>query len=355
MKRNIDTEKIKLWFLEQKRDLPWRHDPSPYQVWISEVMLQQTQVSVVIPYFLRWMERFPTVQALATASLDEVIKMWEGLGYYSRARNLLEGAKYIVDHFHGELPQEEEKLNQIKGLGPYTIGAILSFAFHKRKAALDGNVIRVLTRYFQIGEDVGKAKTLSNLRQLVEEFLPEEESWLVNEGLIELGATVCQKRPICSKCPLKTGCQAYLHGTSAEFPVKMKKIAITHLHRIVPIILSGESILIKRGDNKKIMQDLHEFPYFEAELEEEITESLIEARFGLKAKFQERLPAVSHSFTRYQVRLSPSLFETKELIDIPGHQWKNRWELENLAFSSGHKRILLTLKNKWKDDFLKPF
>ena len=155
-------------------------------------MLQQTQVAVVIPYFLHWMQRFPTIHHLAKASLDEVVKAWEGLGYYSRVRHLHEAAKYLVEHFNGQLPSEEEDLKKIKGLGPYTIGAILSFAFHQKKAAVDGNVIRVLTRYFGLEEDISKVATVNKLRQLAQELLPDEEPWIVNEALIELGATLCQ-------------------------------------------------------------------------------------------------------------------------------------------------------------------
>ena len=185
----LDFYPLKKWFLIEQRDLPWRKINDPYAIWISEIMLQQTQVAVVIPYYLKWMQRFPTIQALAEAESDEVIKMWEGLGYYSRARNLHAGARYLIEFFGGILPNNESDLAKIKGLGPYTIGALLSFAFHQKKAAVDGNVMRVMARCYELDDDIAKSKTQKKIRHLVEEILPEDESWIVNEALIELGAT----------------------------------------------------------------------------------------------------------------------------------------------------------------------
>ena len=153
----MQIKKLLQWFLANKRDLPWRKDRTPYAVWISEVMLQQTQVVHVIPYFERWMEKFPTVEKLAKASLDEVIKIWEGLGYYSRARNLHVAAGQLLKYHNGKVPSCKEELKKIKGLGPYTIGAILSFAFQKKEACIDGNVKRVMARYFAICDDIGIA------------------------------------------------------------------------------------------------------------------------------------------------------------------------------------------------------
>lgn len=194
------------WFNKQKRPLPWRKNPSPYAVWVSEVMLQQTQVAVVIPYFQRWMERFPTIQALAESSIEDAIKQWEGLGYYARAKNLHAGAKQVVANFDGELPSKVEALSRIKGLGPYTVGAIRAFAFHERSAAVDGNVLRFLTRYFAIEEDIAKIGTQKKITALAESLLPEKEPWVFAEALIEFGATVCKKAPLCFECPLNKSC-----------------------------------------------------------------------------------------------------------------------------------------------------
>jgi A/G-specific adenine glycosylase len=340
---NLDYMSLKQWFLENRRDLPWRTQPTPYAVWISEVMLQQTQVAVVIPYFFRWMERFPTIEDLAQAPLDEVIKMWEGLGYYSRARHLHAGAQSIVQFYQGKMPQKEEDLKTIKGLGPYTIGAILSFAFHQKKAAVDGNVLRVLTRYFNIAEDIAKHATVKKLRLIAESILPNEEPWIICEALIELGATVCRPKASCSKCPLKTTCQGYNKGTVDQLPVKMKRTQTTYLYRAVAVIRCGNSYLVKRGEKGQIMSDLYEFPFFNVEkkgIDERDFKNQIEQTYKCSVSIRLTLPPFSQSFTRYQVTLNPTLFHCQVPFVAPGLQWLSLSDLKQLAFSSGHRRIL---------------
>ena len=195
------AEIVQHWFLQSQRSFPWREDRSPYSVWISEVMLQQTQARVVIDYYQRWMKKFPDIEHLARAPLEEVIKQWEGLGYYVRARNLHKAAQYLVEHHQGIFPSSRELLEKIPGIGPYTVGAILSFAFHQKAAAVDGNVIRVLTRLFAMQEEVQTQSSKKWLWKCAENLLPEKEPWILVEGLIELGATVCTLKPKCSQCP----------------------------------------------------------------------------------------------------------------------------------------------------------
>lgn len=219
----FDTASLKRWFQSTKRDLPWRCSPSPYVVWIAEIMLQQTQVSVVEPYFLRWMQQFPSIATLARATREEVIKAWEGLGYYSRARHIHAAAQYLMEKHEGKLPSRREDLEKVKGLGPYTVGAILSFAFHQKAAAVDGNVIRVLSRYFCVEDDVGKSGTKKQIWELAEKLLPDHEPWVVVEGLIELGATVCLKRPKCAECPINKSCLGFREGKQFSLPKKEKK------------------------------------------------------------------------------------------------------------------------------------
>jgi A/G-specific adenine glycosylase len=338
----FDYPSLKAWFQEAKRDLPWRYTTNPYAIWISEVMLQQTQVAVVIPYFLRWMERFPSIDHLAQASLDEVIKTWEGLGYYSRARHLHEGAQYLVKHWGGQLPAEEDKLKKIKGLGPYTIGAILSFAFHQKKAAVDGNVLRVLTRYFGLPDDISKASTVNKLRQLAQALLPDDEPWVMNEALIELGATICQRKALCHLCPLQLSCKGFKQGLVDSLPVKSKGAATEHLYRAVAIVQSDSHYLVKRGTKGKIMSDLYEFPYFEATpggLTPEQLQDTLQRNYALKVDYKQLLPEVTHSFTRYQVRLYPIWFLCEELSVVDHLEWLSITQLQQLAFSSGHRHL----------------
>lgn len=346
MSSSFPNEKLKKWFLSSKRDLPWRQNPTPYAVWISEVMLQQTQVAVVIPYFNRWMQAFPSIEALAIASLEEVIKAWEGLGYYSRARHLHQGAQYLVEHCQGELPADEKELKKIKGLGHYTIGAILSFAFHQKKAAVDGNVLRVLARYFQIEEDIAKTSTIKKLRDFAESILPDEESWISSEALIELGATICSRKAICQECPLKSNCQSYLHGLSDKLPIKTKAIKTQYLYRAVAIVKCGDYFLVKKGKKGEIMSDLYEFPFFEVSQEGITLKKLqenIKLHWNLTVHLLQSLSSIEHGFTRYQARLDPCVFNCLEMSPVKDLEWLDTKSLKQKAFSSGHRRIFQSL------------
>lgn len=347
---------LKNWFLHKQRALPWRKNRSPYAIWVSEIMLQQTQVATVIPYFERWMERFPTIQHLALSSLDEVLKVWEGLGYYSRARNLHEGAKHILNHHQGIFPDSLLEIAQIKGIGPYTQGAIASFAFHQRVAAVDGNVIRVLSRYYLIEDDIAKVKTVTYIRLLAQELLPEEDSWIVNEALIELGALVCTRVPQCQTCPLKKGCQAYLSGKTTSIPVKSKAKAIEILHRTAAIIKCKDHLLIRHVEAGEIMEGLHEFPYFQMQandnndshkLNDDHGELIkcISDKFNFSVKLGRDLPTVKHTFTRFRVILKSKFFHTEQMVPLPkSYKWVSLATINSLAFSSGHKKILKHLE-----------
>ncbi len=326
-------EKLKSWFLEHQRDLPWRENRTPYRIWISEVMLQQTQVAVVIPYFHLWMQKFPTIQALAEAPLEEVIKAWEGLGYYSRARNLHRAAQMVMKDFEGVLPSTAEELDKLPGFGPYTIGAVLSFAFQQRAAAVDGNVVRVLSRFFASDKDCTQRKHYEGLTLSV---LSDKEPWVAMEGLIELGAKICQRSPKCSTCPLMEECQAYRQGRTADFPLKKKRPSTIYLERQVAIIRWQDEILVRQEKEGKVMAGLYEFPY--ALLNENLELDLV-------LKKLKELPLVKHGFTRYDVTLYPCLYEATEKKILNGYEWKKWNQLVLLPFSSGHRRILKELKD----------
>lgn len=332
----FDSNSLRSWFSAEKRDLPWRKAATPYSVLISEIMLQQTQVAVVIPYYLRWMERYPTFKALAMSLEEEVLKLWEGLGYYSRAKNLRKAAQLICQKWNGAMPENE--LMEIPGVGPYTAGAIRAFAFKQKAAAVDGNVMRVLSRYFALHDDISLGKTQKNLRQLAENILPDYEPWVVAEGLIELGALVCKKIPLCAQCPLKSSCQAYEKGLTAQLPIKTGQVAATKLFRIVPIIRHKGRLLIRQVPKGEIMAGLHEFPYFD--VEDRPIEKRIEAKFGLKATPIQKFPTVRHSFTKYRAELTPILLECSNQVHADGYFWASQAELMELPFSSGHRRIL---------------
>lgn len=333
--------KLKLWFLDNARDLPWRGNPTPYQVWVSEVMLQQTQVAVVIPYFLAWMEHFPDIQALASASLEKVIKVWEGLGYYSRARNLYEGAKYVLEHFEGQLPPDPIQLRSIKGLGPYTVGAILNFAFHKKAPAIDGNVQRVIARYYAIEEEISKASTQSKVTQLVEKILPDEEPWIISEALIELGAKICTRQPRCGQCPISKDCLARKENKATLLPKKKERSAAISLHRVTGLILSENSILVRKVQDGQIMGGLYEFPYIQVDAPPETAEPLIKwlASFSIYAEEVKELTVQKHGFTNYQAHLYTYHVTVNSQNEIDGYLWVKLENLHALPFPSGHRGL----------------
>ena len=328
------------WFLSNKRSLPWREEKTPYSVWVSEIMLQQTQVDVVIPYFLRWMRAFPTLKSLAMSEEEQVIKMWEGLGYYSRARNLHKGAKFVMEHFEGVFPSSAVDILRIPGIGPYTVGAIQSFAFQMRSPAVDGNVMRVMSRMFALEEDISKERTKRQIHDLLEESLPNEDSWVVTEGLIEFGALICKKDPKCSDCPLEDKCLARSMGLELKLPYKPKKTTFERLDRHVGVISSGKQFLLKKCKPGEVMAGLYEFPYVDRT---EDSMKVLARNLGLDLDFREDFPRVKHSFTKYRVTLYPSFYDTQSAKQVDSMEWVEYEKLKKLPFSSGHRRILAHL------------
>lgn len=329
------------WFLENKRNFPWRVNRTFYRVWVSEVMLQQTRAEVVIPYFQKWMATFPDIQTLATSPLETVIKCWEGLGYYSRARNLHQGAKQIIENYGNDFPKTKEELSHIKGLGPYTIGAILSFAYKKRAAAVDGNVLRVLSRFFLIDEPIDKQKTKNKITDLLDKQLPEEKSWILSEALIELGALVCKKVPECSICPLKEMCLAKKEGKQNALPFKEKKMTYIKENRMV-FLLAFDNHFLTCKNTEKMMKDLYEFPYriFDKEhWDIKQMEEWIFSTFQVKGKFEKKYSTISHTYTKYRIKLFPFLFSLEERKDIKPYTWVCKKDLHAIPFSSGHRKI----------------
>lgn len=325
------VENLRTWFLGQKRVLPWREHRTPYAVWVSEVMLQQTQVSVVVPYFERWMARFPTIEVLAQASIEDVIKMWEGLGYYRRARFLHEGAREIAGRFGGSFPQSEEELKKIKGIGPYTAAAICSFAFKQKKGAIDGNVLRVATRYFGIEGDIAKSSTQREVRDRVESLLPDKKPWEVMEAMIELGALICQKQPQCEACPMRDSCAKRI-----DLPFSSKKTTYIDLKEAVFIFETPEKVLVRKRE-EKLMEGLFEFPWFSLAACQADLERMVK-HFGFPFRRIKRGSMIKASFTRYRVDLFPIYCKVEEEAFCQG-EWIEKRALQRLPFRAGHRQI----------------
>lgn len=303
-------------------------------------MLQQTQVSVVTSYFERWMERFPTIEILANAPIEDVLKLWEGLGYYSRARHLHEGARFVMAQHQGVLPSDPQLLAKINGIGPYTQGAIRSFAFRQKAAAVDGNVLRVLSRFYGVEEAIDLPRTRAHITRLAEDFLPDVEPWVMSEALIELGAMVCKKVANCAACPLQKGCLAYRHQRTNELPKRSVRAKTIVLHRQVAVIECEGALLLQKGAQGRVMEGLYEFPYLES-MEGDLA-LIFERSLGIELEYTSVLPSERHAFTHYQVHLYPHLFRAKKRDKR--YEWRELIRAKELPFSSGHRRILNKLE-----------
>ena len=255
------------WYQANKRDLPWRKSKKPYNIWLSEIILQQTQVKQGLPYYEAFISNFPTLKDLADASENEVLKIWQGLGYYSRARNLHFSAKYIKDHLEGVFPKNYKELLQLKGVGDYTASAIASICYEESVAAVDGNVYRVLGRYFGIDTPINSTHGIKQFKTLATSLLPVSNLGDYNQAIMEFGARQCKPQlPVCTKCPLNKNCQAYATGSVKLLPVKLKKNKVKKKYfNFIVISLKGNKTYLEQRTKKGIWQQLYQFPMIETE------------------------------------------------------------------------------------------
>ncbi|WP_338039120.1 A/G-specific adenine glycosylase [Maribacter litopenaei] len=267
------SDKILTWYHKNKRDLPWRDTVDPYKIWLSEIILQQTRVAQGMPYYFKFIEAFPTVEDLAKAEEERVLKLWQGLGYYSRARNLHAAAKMVVDEFKGEFPKTYEGLLKLKGIGDYTASAISSICFNEAQAVVDGNVYRVLSRYFGVATPINSTAGIKYFKSLAQEMLHSGNRRDYNQGIMEFGAMQCTpQNPDCTVCPLANGCMALEKGTVKELPVKIKKSKIKNrfFNYLVPIGYDkghNKITQLRQRKGRGIWQNLWEFPLLETESE----------------------------------------------------------------------------------------
>jgi len=326
------------WYKKNKRSLPWRENRTWYSVWISEIMLQQTQVQQVIPYFLRFISTFPDVRKLAAARLEKILKVWAGLGYYSRARNLHQAARMITNQYHGSLPDNVKDLARLPGFGPYTIHAVLSIVFNKPLAAIDGNVIRIACRLFKIRDDLRLPATRKKIQRLMNLVLDQKFPGLFNEALMELGATICLPlNPRCTRCPLRTFCSAYKSRVVGKYPFKSGSAAKPTVIQYVLIIQNTYKFLLVRRKNTGLLSGLWEFPMYPlantAKDNSRQRTRLFNNILGSDSKLLKELPKIKHSYTHFNVLLVPFYFQfTGKDIRIPDYK-TFRWT----AWSSFHK------------------
>ncbi len=295
------------WYAIHARQMPWRGKTDPYAIWVSEIMLQQTQVNTVMPYYDRWMRLFPGVQALAAADEQDVLNAWEGLGYYSRARNMLKAARLVCEKYQGQFPATAEELCKLPGIGRYTAAAISSIAFGADEAVLDGNVKRVLARVFAFLEAVNTPEGEKKLWLLAAELLPKGEASAYNQAVMDLGATICTpKSPDCAKCPVNSICESFKQDRQDQFPVMREKQPVPHIDVVAAILRQNGLVLIARRPSKGLLGGLWEFPGGKLEEGESHAEALtreIREELGVEVEAIKKFGVYRHAYTHFKVTL----------------------------------------------------
>jgi len=345
------TRPLIRWYRGAGRDLPWRNAATPYAVWVSEVMLQQTQVATVLPYYHRFLSAFPTLLDLADAPLEKVLKLWQGLGYYARARHLHRAAQEIVARYGGEMPGSFDTLHALPGIGRSTAGAILTIAFGQRHPILDGNVRRVLCRFFAIEKDPREKKTEARLWSISTALLPLKDPGFFLQAIMDLGATLCKpKSPQCLICPIKAGCEGLKKGLQESLPMKTSRKTVPHFDVLAGVLLYRDQVLVRRRPLKGLLAGLWEFP--ERRLDVDATD--LPSGAALQAFFKKELNGVcatwlswmtlQHAFTHFRMSLHVYKSRTpkKGRMTAP-YQWVRRDRLAELPFSASHQKIVLKL------------
>lgn len=340
------------WYSANARDLPWRRTRDPYAIWLSEIMLQQTRVPTAIPYYDRFLKRFPTVDRLARARLDTVLKLWEGLGYYSRARNLHRAAKEIVSRFHGQVPRAVEELLTLPGIGRYTAGAIASIAFGERAPLVDGNVERVLCRVFRIHGSPKDAAIKERLWKLAEDLLPEYEVGHFNQAMMELGSEICTPRnPNCDECPLAKLCEANRYNEQDVLPTRRTRRPLPSHTVVVGVIYRSGRILIDKRKPDGLLGGLWEFPGGKVKAGESLEHALrreVKEELDIEVQVGREIGVVEHTYTHFHVEIHA--FECKHLSGEPrplacaALKWVRVDELDRYAFPAANKKIIQFLR-----------
>lgn len=342
-KKAFQTDLIN-WFLKNQRQLPWREDKDPYKVWVSEIMLQQTQVDTVIPYFKNFIEKFPNPVALADADEQDVLKAWEGLGYYSRARNLQFAVREVKEKYQGKVPEDPKQLGDLKGIGPYTLGAIMSIAYDQPEPAVDGNVMRVMSRVFKIDDDIAKAKTKKVFDAVVRDVISTEDPSSFNQGIMELGALICRHRnPKCDVCPIKAHCQAYRSNTQTDYPVKSKKKKQTKLSYYTLVLenQSGEFLIEKRPE-KGLLAGLWQFLMVEQkEVDRKLLTPFVEQMFETTVIEVNQLESIRHIFSHIIWSIDVFHFKVKDFVlDDLNQRFIPLDQVEDYPFPVPHQKVI---------------
>jgi len=341
------------WYHNNKRDMPWRRTSDPYRIWISEIMLQQTRVDTVIPYYQRFLEAFPTVQDLANADQHKVLKLWEGLGYYSRARNMHQAAIEVQQERNGIIPDSYDELLKLKGIGPYTAAAISSIAFQEQRAVVDGNVIRVMSRFYGIEDDVRRTAVKNQIQQLTDEIIPREQPGEFNQGVMELGALVCTPRnPLCDSCPLSTACTAYNSARTETIPYKSKKKKIPHHQIGVGMVTDTDGrLLIALRPDDAMLGGLWEFPGGKKKHGESLTDTVqreLQEELGVTVQVNDKFMKLKHAYSHFKITLHAYwcviTSGTPEPISSNALKWVTLDEISEFPFPKANKVLIEKLQ-----------
>ena len=328
-----------------RHDLPWQNTRDPYAIWVSEIMLQQTQVTAVLGYYRRFLQRFPDIASLASAEQEAVLQYWSGLGYYSRARNLHHAAQIIVHEYAGHFPQDFEAMQRLPGIGRSTAAAIASFAFDQVRAILDGNVKRVFARHFLVEGWPSLPKVEKQLWFLAEDLLPETNMVAYTQGLMDLGATLCTRsRPQCSVCPLRETCRAYATDRVSDLPAPKPRKAIPERQTTMLLLLHAGAIMLEKRSVSGIWGGLWSLPEISAD---EVAEAAAEQRYGVLAESLPLLPTLSHAFTHFRLHIKPQPMQAitvKPQVREAGVVWLPLDDAIGAALPAPVRKILLSLK-----------
>jgi len=345
------------WFASHRRHLPWRNTvrapQSAYLIWVAETMLQQTRVETVIPYYERWIARFPDVQSLANAEEQEVLKFWEGLGYYGRARRMLQTAQLIQQQFEGKFPKHKRVLHTLPGVGPYTAAAIASMAFGQDEYVLDGNVRRVLARLWNISDPIGSIAAEKKFKAYAEQLLPQSKAGEFNQALMELGEVLCiPRQPKCDLCPLKNHCYAYQNGIQDQLPQRKRKPEIPHFNVVAAVIQRQKQVLIGKRPSKGLLGGLWEFPGGKCHAEESVEQALtreIQEELALNISIQKYIGLYRHAYTHFKVSLHAYHCRVEgehepQCLVHDALKWASIDELKHLPMSRLDRRIALDVE-----------
>lgn len=341
------------WWDTGRRDLPWRRTKDPYAIWLSEIMLQQTRIDTVIPYYHRFLKKLPTVQKLARANIDTILKLWEGLGYYTRARNLHKAAKVIVKEYGGQFPREVKELMKLPGIGRYTAGAIASIAFGVPAPLVDGNVIRVLCRIYCIKEDPTKTKIKNKIWRLAEDLVCTKRPGDLNQSMMELGARICKPTsPDCPACPVKQNCLARKQNLQDDLPRLPKAKKLPEYTIAVGIVFKDNKVLIDKRKPEGLLGGLWEFPGGKKKKSETLKQAVtreVREEVGIEVNVGHRLMIVRHAYSHFKIVLHAYLCEYKSGTAVPlgcdAVKWVTVRQLPRYAFPAANQKILAKLKD----------